>query len=214
MAAMAVAWPAAALLIRPDRDDAEYRELASRYPSSIALGASAGDAVLIAPRWLLTGGRQAQALKSTRAVNVSGARYEVQSVHLHPSNAVALVLLRSAVGALEPSRIYRANDERGKAAAVAARGRAFINTIDRVERDTLALRLKKLDEASDLQGALVPDELGAPLYVEVDGEPLVAGVSTDAGKEWQVYARISSYAGWIDDTMFAAGVAEARRTPR
>ena len=39
--------PAAALVIRPDRDDSEYLELATRYTSSIALGASAGEGVFL-----------------------------------------------------------------------------------------------------------------------------------------------------------------------
>ena len=53
MAAVLAAWPAAALHTRPDREDAEYRELASKYSSSIALAETASEAVLIAPRWLL-----------------------------------------------------------------------------------------------------------------------------------------------------------------
>lgn len=49
MAAVFAAWPAAASTTRPDRDDAAYVEPASKHPSSIALAASVGNAVLIAP---------------------------------------------------------------------------------------------------------------------------------------------------------------------
>ena len=38
-AALALSLPASALLTRPDRDDAEYLELATKYESSVALGA-------------------------------------------------------------------------------------------------------------------------------------------------------------------------------
>jgi hypothetical protein len=44
---LCLAQPAAALLIRPDRDDSEYVELASRYSSSVLLNAPDGEGVLI-----------------------------------------------------------------------------------------------------------------------------------------------------------------------
>lgn len=208
MAAVLVAWPAAALSTRPDRDDAEYRELASKYPSSIALGASAAEAVLIAPRWILTGGAQTRALRPGTPLDIGGARHEIQSVFTHPSGRLALVLLRNGIEDVQSSPIYRATDENGRAVAFAAHGRgaarAAINTVDRISADTLALRLKPLTEASDLQGALTADELGAPLFVEVNEEPFVAGIALDAGPEWQTFTRVSSYAQWIDDTMWAA----------
>jgi hypothetical protein len=65
MAACIVAWPAVALSTRPDRADAVYRELASKYPSSIASSASGSEAVLISPRWLLTAGAAAQSQSGT-----------------------------------------------------------------------------------------------------------------------------------------------------
>ena len=57
--------PAGAILIRPDRDDAEYLELATRYPASIALPAG-GEGVLIAPRWVLTAAHRAKALQEMK----------------------------------------------------------------------------------------------------------------------------------------------------
>ena len=230
MAACLVALPAAALLIRPDRDDAEYLELASRYTSSIALGANAGEAVLIAPRWLLTGARQAESLRNTRALAIGEARHEIQSIQVDPSRTVALVFLRTPVTRVEPAPLYRAKDEQGKPVAIAAHGhgghigerpahaapapRASINTVDRVAARTLSLRLKPYDEASDLQGALTDEELGAPAFIEVkEKPPMVAGIAVENAGEWQHFARVSAFAGWIDDTMFAAGVAEIARKP-
>ena len=209
MAAVLAAWPAVALHTRPDREDAEYRELASKYPSSIALGASATEAVLISPRWLLVAGRQAQALKSAGHVAIGGARHDIATVHLHPSGALALVFLRTAVADIEPSPVYRSRDENGKAVAFVGHGRgaarAAINTVDRVEANSLSLRVKPLAEASDLQGALSADEVGAPLFIEVSEEPFVAGIALDAGPEWQTFARLSSYAAWIDDSIWKSG---------
>ena len=206
MAAVLAAWPAAALLTRPDREDAEYRELASKYPSSIALGESASEAVLIAPRWLLVPGQRAQALKSAGRVAIVSARHDIETVYLHPSGSLALVFLRTPVADIEPSPVYRSRDEQGKPVAFVAHGRgaarAAINTVDRVEANLLSLRVKPLADASDLQGTLTADELGAPLFVEVSAEPFVAGIALDAGPEWQTFARLSSYAAWIDNSMW------------
>lgn len=208
MAAVLVAWPAAALSMRPDREDAEYRELASKYPSSIALGASAAEAVLVAPRWILTGGTQAKSLRPGTPLDIGGTRHGIESVFVHPSGRLALVLLREGVDKIPASPLYRSNDENGRTVAFAAHAggvaRAAINTVDRVSADTLALRLKPLTEASDLQGALTSSELGAPLFIEVNDEPFVAGIALDAGREWQTFARVSAYASWIDDTIWAA----------
>lgn len=228
MAACLVAWPAAALLIRPDRDDAEYLELASRYTSSIALAANAGEAVLVAPRWLLTGARQAEALRGTPALDIGGARHEIQSIQVDPSRTVALVFLRTPAERVEPATIYRAKDEQGKPVVVSAHGpgghigkpptqasapRAFINTIDRVAPRTLSLQLKPPEDASDLQGALTAGELGAPAFIEAQQRLLVAGIAIESAGDWEHFARVSAFADWIDDTMFAAGVAESARKP-
>ena len=226
MAACLVAWPAAALLMRSDRDDAEYLELASRYTSSIALGANAGEAVLIAPRWLLTGAPQAQRLHAHDTVAIGGERHEIQSIAVDPSRTLALVFLRTPVATIEPSPIYREADEEGKPVIFAAHGRggrigdpsasfpaaarAGINTIDRVTARTLALRIKGPDEASDMQAALTDEELGAPAFIEVKGHPLVAGIAVGNGADLQSFARVSAFAGWIDDALFAAALAESK----
>jgi hypothetical protein len=209
MAGVLAAWPAAALLTRPDREDAEYRELASKYPSSIALAESASEAVLIAPRWLLVPGPRAQALEGAGRIAIGGARYDIEKLYEHPSGALALVFLRTPVADVEPSPVYRPRDEQGKPVAFVGHGRgaarAAINTVDRVDANSLSLRVKPLDEASDLQGSLTADELGAPLFIEVSEEPFVAGIAVDAGREWQTFARLSSYAAWIDDSMWKSG---------
>ena len=68
LAAALAAQPAGALLIRPDRDDAEYLELATRYTSSVLLEAPDGEGVLIAPRWVLTAAHMAKALQEMKAL--------------------------------------------------------------------------------------------------------------------------------------------------
>ena len=216
LAAILVATPACAIVIRPDRDDAEYLELATRYPSSVALpGPGAGGGVLIAPRWVLTATTRARALQGTKPARIlfGGDAHEIQSIHLLPAGKdgaasdVALVLLRSGVRAVEPNVLYRERDEGGKAIVIVGHGsadrkaRASINTVDRVEARTLGLRVKALDDASDLQGRATPGDIGGPAFVEVSGGIFVAGILTAIAAPWETYARVSEYVPWIEAVM-------------
>lgn len=223
------AWP---LSIRPDRDDAEYLELATRYASSVPLNAPGGEAVLIAPRWLLTAAHHAKSLQERKPVArlALGPRlHEVEAIFIHPewkpgqANDIALVYLREAVPDFQPTPPYRGSDEAGKGVVVAASGpsgkvgekpagasrsdgrkRAGINTVDRVTPRGLGLRIKPLDEASDLQGALAPGESGAPAYIETPAGLYVAGIAQETQGDWELYARVSAFAEWIDATMWKA----------
>jgi hypothetical protein len=207
LAACACLWalPAAALLIRPDRDDAEYLELATRYTSSVRLNASAGEGVLIAPRWVLTSARVAERLRGAKGV---------ASIHAHPEADIALVLLREPLAGVEPTPAYREAEEKGKAVVVTGHGgdgrkRAGINTVDRVQPRVLGLQVKKGDDASDLQGQATAAEIGAPAYIETQDGLFVAGVRQAVEGDWELYTRVSAFADWIDTTMFRAAADEA-----
>ena len=216
-------FPAHALLIRPDRDDAEYRELATRYTAAVALPGG-GEAVLIAPSWLLTTAKRAQALPPGARVKIGESAYAVKSVRVHPSfaggaaNDIALVQLRSGVPEeIEPLQLYRGNDEGGKGVVIVAHGpggtigsaaraddaraRGAINTIDRIGERVFGIRVKPGDEASDLQGALTPAETGAPAIVETTQGLFLVGVATAIEGDWETYARASAYASWIESAM-------------
>jgi hypothetical protein len=221
LAAACSVLPATALLTRPDRDDAEYLELASRYTSSIALGATAGEGVLLNRRWILTAAHRARPLRDASAGRLLIGRetHDVAAVFLHPEwkggadNDIALVLLRKDVAGFDPTPIYRGDDESGKAVVIVGHGggrkRAAINTVDRVTPLTLGLHVKPLDDASDLQGQATAAETGGPAYVESGGEILVAGIlhGTDGG--WETHARVSAFATWIEATMLEVARKEA-----
>lgn len=198
------ALPTAAILIRADRDDSEYLELATRYPSSVLLNAPDGEGVLIAPRWVLTAahmGRALQELKPMPKLAFGAAQYEIQSIFVHPDwkkgghSDLALLYLKAPVRGVEPTRLYRASDEGGKGVVIVGSGysgkigekpqpkerwdrkkRAAINTVDRVAPRILALRIKPPDEASDLQGAAAPGDSGGPAFMETPEGVFVAGI--------------------------------------
>jgi hypothetical protein len=230
-AAMCCALPASALLIRTDRDDAEYLELASRYGSSVALNAPGGEGVLIAPRWVLTSAHRAKALQDRKppaSIAFGPRQHAVQGVFIHPAwkpggaNDIALVFLEEPVVGVQPTPPYRGSDEAGKGVVIAGSGttgkigeppsaqrtdgrkRAAINTVERVTASTLGMRIKPPDEASDLQGALVPAESGAPAYLQAPQGLFVAGIAQQGEGEWETYARVSVFAEWIDAVMWRA----------
>lgn len=205
------------MLTRPDRDDAEYRELASRYTSSITLGARAGEGVLIQQAWILTTGRNARALdKRGATISIGDVVYDVDRVFPLPKEDVALIRLKAPVRNLDPVRLYKGREEEGRAIAVVGHGpgarhgqreaaaRAGLNTIDAVTPTTLLLRTKSGDDASDLQGVLTAGEEGAGAFVEVEGAILLAGIYLRDGDGGNVLARVSSLADWIEATMLGA----------
>ncbi len=216
--------PAQALLIRADRDDAEYLELATRYNTAVGLPGG-GEAVLIASNWLLTTATLAKALPADARIVIAGKRYEVATVRVHPSwgggaaNDIGLVHLRGGIRVddIEPLNLFRGDNEGGKAVVIVAHGstgkigsaertndrkaRAAINTVDRIGARAFDMRVKPPDDASDLQGALTPGELGAPAIIETAQGLFVVGVAAATDGEWETYARVSAYASWIEATM-------------
>jgi hypothetical protein len=233
--------PASALLLRGDRDDAEYIELATRYPATVLFADDGGEGVLIAPRWVLTAAHRAHPVKTPRKVHkvvIGGKDYEVEKVFAHPdatgggASDIALVLLKDAVKDVEPNRLYRRDDELGKAVAIVGYGnhgkigdkprtlekdrrlRAAINTVDRVWPASFGLKLKHLDEASDLQGAIVAAESGGPAFIEGPEGIQVAGIAqfiddVNNQGDWQLYLRVSAFVPWIEAQMMQVAKDEA-----
>jgi hypothetical protein len=202
--AFAGALPASAILIRADRDDAEYLELATRYPASILLTPTGGEGVLIAPRWVLTSGEVARLVREMNVarLRIRGEEHGIQSIFVHPAgkpptvNDIGLIHLKTA-SRQEPVPLYRRDDEKGMGVAIVGHGgvmkigeaarpgapvsdrraRAGINTVDRVTANTLEVDVKPGDEASDLQAATTPLEQGAAAYIEANDAIFVAGIS-------------------------------------
>ena len=223
---------AEAILIRPDRDDAEYVELATRYPSAIEIGPGL-EGVLILPRWVLTSARCAMRLQGANArppLVIGGKPNAIEATFIHPEwkqgtdADIALVFLREPVTTITPVELSGYRDEIDEVMFVVGHGetgklgesarrtdgkkRAAINTVDRVLPATLGLRIKPADAASDLQGGPAPSEQGAPLYLELSGTTYIAGIFSANEGDWQLFVRVSTYTKWINDTIFKAATAE------
>ena len=183
----AVSLNAAAILIRPDRDDAEYLELATKYAPSVAIAPVDAEGVLIAPSWVLTSARVARALDGKKNVTIDGKSYKLKSVHPHPTADIGLLFLGSGYrhGDLdfEAARLYRADDEGGKTVVIVGHGangkigsplareigpqeaRGSEHHRPARERE-FDLGIKAADLASDLQGALGAGDFGGPAFVK------------------------------------------------
>jgi hypothetical protein len=220
--------PAGALLTRPDRDDAEYLELASRYSSSIPLPAPVGEGVLIASRWVLTAPAPAQLLreiKPTPPLRIGGADYEIEAIHT--GEDLALILLTRPARGVTPVPVYPESDESGKVVAIVAhrstgrigapgksdgRRRAGINSVVAVAGGSFEVRIKSGDDASDLQGALQPEEVGAGAYVAGEANRIhVAGIARSIDDKRQVFTRLSARMAWIESVMLEVAKKEAEK---
>ncbi len=193
-----------------------------------------GEGVLINARWILTSarvgfggpadedpaGHQGRHAGDQDPVGVREPRVAADS----NSADLAMIYLARAAN-VEPTLIYRGDDEAGKSVVIAGHGdtgkigekstrqdhklRAGINTIDRLSPKVFAMTIKKADEASDLQAAFTPGESGGPAFYQTEAHELfVVGIASssqdtnanhavDTGDQ-QVYVRISAYLPWID----------------
>jgi hypothetical protein len=224
---------ATAVLTRSDRDDDEYVELATRYASAVPLGLGQGEGVAVAPRWILTAAHRAVLLRDLRPrprLRIDAREYDVEDVITHPEwngamNDLGLVRITMPL-AIAPTPTCRDPDENAKTVVVVAHGgggrlgardahgserrkRAYINTIESLGARTFELRVKPGDEASDLQGAALREETGAPAYLEDEGKPCVAGIlqaveepdakaASGSVGERERFTRLSAYNWWID----------------
>lgn len=227
-----IASPAPAIVVRHDRDEARFRELAATVPDVVDMNLPGGTGTLIGSRWVLTASHVAALLKERHQVVIGGEKFEVARVIPYPGASqarhdIALVELTAEVTSAQPVAIYRGQDEQGLRVVFAGRGmhgdgregpahrdhalRAATNVVDRAVESFLVFDFDAPADATELEGISGPGDSGGPAYLVKDGAVFVAGVSSGqdsrkTGREGvygvtEYYARVSSYAGWIDSVV-------------
>lgn len=190
----------ALIVIRHDRDDAEYVKLGERHTAVVQIG-RAGDGTLIAPDWVLTAAHVAFGMNPDRAtVRVGNNVYRIKRRVWHPDwrelgpHDVGLVQLDSAVSGLTPLPLYDGQDEVGQTAVLVGHGdtrtgqggewkrdgtrRAATNRIDEAANGRLVFRFDAPPEGTRLEGTPGRGDSGGPALLERGGRFYVAGVSS------------------------------------
>lgn len=193
-----------AIVVRHDRDDARYRELAVRYRGPVGQTGSGGHGTLIAKEWVLTAAHVVDDVSPfQRFVTFGDKAYPVKAVYLHPSwtagrrgarNDIALIRLETPVKGVRPARLYEKGDEAGKTIAFVGSGmtgdgntgpvrgdgvwRAAENMIERTEAHAIVFRFDKPPAGSDLEGISGPGDSGSPALLEEKGQLYVVGTSS------------------------------------
>lgn len=130
------------MIIRHDRDDAAYRQLAREFPAVCCLNApqdAKGVGTLIGPRHVLTAAHSAYKLPPAHHILVAGEPRRVARVIVHPSwetrpaqvgadairdiSDLAVLELAEPVADVAPLGLYEGDDEIGGVATFVGRGR-------------------------------------------------------------------------------------------
>jgi len=227
------------IVIRHDRDDAQYRHLAERYKSPVCWLAVGGHGTLISSRWVVTAAHVADGMSPFTGVATFGDQnVRVKSVYLHPSwgksgrqTDLALIELETPVRGVKPARLYVKDDEDGKRIVFVGTGytgtglaepkgtdrawRAAHNTITRVDPATLFFKFDAPPEGDELEGISGPGDSGGPALLEEKGELYVLGVSSSnsapRGQGHCTYGSIETY-GRVSSNMAWLQETMKRRT--
>lgn len=146
---LATSTNAAAIVIRHDVDDAQYRVPASELPALVDMPGE-GHGVLIAPQWAVTAAHTLPHQGRLEQVVINGVARDVERVVTHPgyrtppqalidqamasgeamllvvflggSDDIALIRLRQPITDIPPIRLYTGSDEPGKRVTLLGKG--------------------------------------------------------------------------------------------
>ncbi|MEO1082701.1 MAG: trypsin-like serine protease, partial [Acidobacteriota bacterium] len=192
----------AAIVIRHDVEDSEYRDLGRAYSPSTAYIRGCA-ATLIAPTWLLTAAHcVAGRVDDLFLIRHLESRYRIAGISLHPSYDddndeifdIALIQLQDAIHGGQPVELYKGTDELDKEVVFVGRGvfgngreglidrdhleRGATNTVLVVSPQLIGFRFNKPERATALEGISARGDSGGPAFIEIDSKRYVAGVSS------------------------------------
>jgi len=203
----------------------------------VRVGENGGDGTLIASNWVFTAAHVAHGMFQRSGGNVEvfvdgQDGFAVDQVVLHPGfapmgpNDIALLHLEQPIIDIEPAGIYRTRDERGQTIVLVGHGdtkpgsggewvvdgrrRGATNLIDEVNESHIVFDFDEPENATDLEGTAGPGDSGGPAFIDQDGIPFIAGVSSlgEPGENGpgtygarEHYVRVSSHAEWIDSVL-------------
>jgi len=199
---VAVAALSPAIIIRHDRDDSKYVELAKPFT---AVGDVIGAVcTLVEPQWMITAAHVAEEVSPyTSFVTINGKNYTVDRVYIHPSyltdglaqgRDLALLHLTEPVKGVKPIPLYAGKSELGMTVTFVGRGdkgngetgptgndgklRAAHNRLDRVNEGSIFFNFDAPPSALDLEGISGPGDSGGPALAEIQGKWNIVGISS------------------------------------
>ena len=189
------------MIIRHDRDEADYRRLGLQYPAVGKISPD-GTGTLIAPRWVLTAAHVAQMFRRREgAVSFGGRSYAVEASFIHPDwkgfgdvADIALLRLAEPVQGIEAVGLNEKKDEAGKPVVFVGYGdfgtgktgavkvdgvlRGATNQVAEVQERAIFFTFNDPADATRLEGISGPGDSGGPALVERKGKLWTLGVSS------------------------------------
>lgn len=191
MASLLLASQVEAIVMRHDRDEQAFIDLARKFPATATLhnstnrGVLAGMGTLIHPRWVVTAGHVADYLAPGDLAVLGGKTYEIEAITKHPDwrgahswenlrTDIALIRLRTAVADVVPAKIYTGSDEAGMSVTFVGMGSFGTGLTGPVaETPTMRAATNRVEETdgSFLQFRFdAPDDPGTTPLEGVSGE--------------------------------------------
>jgi secreted trypsin-like serine protease len=191
-----------AIVIRHDRPDARYLELAKgfkAYGDVVEAGST-----LIDPHWLLTAAHVAVEISPyTSFAMINGRRHTIDRIVIHPDyfkprgqgrRDIALLRLATPVQGVEPVQLFRSQDEIGHIVTFFGRGqtgngqtgptgedgkmRGATNRLEQADDTSVSFVFDRPENATDLEGISGPGDSGGPALVKVNGKWAILGISS------------------------------------
>jgi hypothetical protein len=151
-----------AIIMRHDRDEQAYLDLALRYPAAVTVRRADGrnglgdEGTLIDPRWVLTAAHVAAELGPGDLAEVGGKIHHIARVVRHPDwhsaadvkADIALLQLTAPVTNVTPAHLYTGNDEQGMVVTLVGRGGAGTGLTGPVREDRrIRAATNRIDDA-------------------------------------------------------------------